>query len=56
MLKNKNIKGAIKGSFPIYGDIINNKGYCRMAYLNWATKFFIDALLAEERINKDYES
>lgn len=48
--KDKNIKGGIKGSFPIYGDLIGLKGYCRMAYLNWSVKFFIDSLLAEETI------
>lgn len=44
------INGAIAGSDPIYGDLLNNKGYCRLAYLNWATKFFIDALLEEKKI------
>jgi hypothetical protein len=34
-------RGAIKGSFPIYGD------YCRYAYLNWAAKFFIDSNATE---------
>jgi uncharacterized protein YyaL (SSP411 family) len=48
--EDKNIKGGIKGSQPIFGDLFKNKGYCRMAYLNWATKFFIDALLEEEDI------
>lgn len=36
------IRGAIAGSFPIYGS------YERMKYPNWAAKFFIDALLALE--------
>lgn len=49
-IKDKNIRGGIKGSFPIYGDLVGFKGYCRMAYLNWAVKFFIDSLLAEETI------
>lgn len=44
---NKNIAGAIKGSLPIYGNPLNNTGYCRFAYLNWATKYFADALLLE---------
>jgi uncharacterized protein YyaL (SSP411 family) len=44
------VRGAIKGSQPIYGDLMRNQGYCRMAYLNWATKFFIDALLKEKEI------
>jgi rhamnogalacturonyl hydrolase YesR len=33
--------GAIKGSIPIYGR------YAPLQYPNWATKFFIDALLAK---------
>lgn len=49
----RNIRGGIKGSFPIYGDLVGFKGYCRMAYLNWSVKFFIDSLLAEEIIEKD---
>ncbi|MFZ1721706.1 MAG: hypothetical protein WAU07_04325, partial [Microgenomates group bacterium] len=50
--KFKAIQGAIAGSNPIYGDLFRNRGYCRMAYLNWATKFFIDALLEEEKIRQ----
>ena len=34
--------GAIKGSYPIYGR------YAPLQYPNWATKFFIDAILARE--------
>lgn len=34
--------GGIKGSLPIYGR------YAPLQYPNWATKFFIDALLAKE--------
>lgn len=34
--------GAIKGSFPIYGR------YAPLQYPNWATKFFIDALLSKQ--------
>ncbi|MDJ0899159.1 MAG: hypothetical protein QNJ55_10140 [Xenococcus sp. MO_188.B8] len=34
-----NIRGGIKGSQPIWGK------YTRLSYPNWATKFFIDALL-----------
>lgn len=34
-------RGAIKGSFPVYGQ------YGSYQYLNWATKFFIDANLLE---------
>jgi hypothetical protein len=43
------IQGSIGGSDPIYGDILPPRGYCRFAYLNWSTKFFIDALLEEEK-------
>jgi len=35
--------GGIKGSHPIYGR------YAPLQYPNWATKFFIDALLAKQR-------
>lgn len=41
------VRGAIPGSDPIWGDLLHNKGYCRMAYLNWSTKFFIDSLIEE---------
>ena len=34
------VRGAIKGSHPIWGR------YAPFSYPNWATKFFIDALLA----------
>ncbi len=44
---NKNILGGIKGSHPIYGDLIKNQGYCRLSYVNWAAKYFIDALILE---------
>lgn len=39
---NLNVRGAIKGSQPIFG------GYLFGAYPNWAAKFFMDALLLEE--------
>lgn len=35
--------GAIAGSFPIFG------GYMRGGYPNWATKYFIDALLLQHQ-------
>lgn len=38
--------GAIAGSFPIFG------GYMRGGYPNWATKYFIDALLLQDRFSK----
>jgi hypothetical protein len=37
--------GGIKGSLPIYGR------YAPLQYPNWATKFFIDALLARQALN-----
>ena len=37
-------RGAIGGSFPIYGD------YCQYAYPNWACKFFIDSNLLEQQV------
>lgn len=41
---NLNIRGAIAGSYPIYGR------YERFKYPNWAAKFFIDALLVLNRL------
>jgi hypothetical protein len=35
------IRGGVPGSWPTWGD------YGRLRVLNWATKFFVDALLAE---------
>lgn len=43
---NANIRGAIAGSYPIYGR------YERFKYPNWAAKFFIDALLALQGVNE----
>ena len=42
--RNKNIRGAIKGSHPIWG------GYNPFNYMNWMTKFFADSLILEEKI------
>ncbi len=50
--KNTNITGAIPGSWPIWGDLSTNSGYCRFAYPNWAAKFFADAALAELRLTQ----
>ena len=36
--------GGIKGSLPIYGR------YAPLQYPNWATKFFIDALLTKSAV------
>ena len=41
--RNRGIRGGIKGSEPIYGR------YMPYRYLNWATKFFVDALILEEK-------
>lgn len=38
------VRGGVAGSFPIDGD------YGRFEYLNWAAKFLIDSLLAEEAV------
>lgn len=51
----ENIRGAVLGSWPIWGR------YERFSYPNWATKFFVDALLIENEIrqndtgNSEYE-
>jgi SAM-dependent methyltransferase len=37
------LRGGIKGSYPFDG------GYGRYEVLNWATKFYVDALLLDER-------
>lgn len=42
-------RGAVKGSFPIYGR------YAPLQFPNWATKFFIDALLLKMEVMKEYE-
>lgn len=41
-----NVRGAIKGSHPING------GYMTYRYPNWATKFFMDALMLEQQLAK----
>jgi len=45
----KEIDGAIKGSDPIWGD------YRQYYALNWATKFFCDALILENKIRIKYK-
>jgi hypothetical protein len=40
------VRGGVKGSFPINGD------YGRFEYLNWAAKFFIDSNQAEADIRR----
>ena len=42
--KNNNIRGAVKGSHPIWGD------YTPLAYPNWATKFLIEALMTKAQM------
>jgi len=39
-----NVRGAVKGSFPVDGD------YGKFEYLNWAAKFTIDSNLLEQRL------
>ncbi|MBD3342488.1 MAG: hypothetical protein GF353_25535 [Candidatus Lokiarchaeota archaeon] len=46
----KDYNGAIPGSFPIYGR------YAPMQLPNWATKFFIDALLLKMKVLESYEN
>ncbi|MFQ5912220.1 MAG: hypothetical protein ACE5JS_03465 [Nitrospinota bacterium] len=36
---NPNVRGAIKGSHPVWGR------YARLTFPNWASKFFVDAML-----------
>lgn len=38
------VRGAVKGSFPVDGD------YVRLAFPNWAAKFLIDSLLLEQDV------
>ncbi len=38
------VLGALAGSFPLMGS------YMRAAYPNWATKYFLDALLLQQRL------
>lgn len=40
------VRGAIKGSFPVNGEYGTNQ------YLNWAAKFFIDANLLEKAVSQ----
>jgi len=41
---NQALIGAIAGSFPLFG------AYMRAGYPNWATKYFLDALLLQDRL------
>jgi glycosyltransferase involved in cell wall biosynthesis len=40
------IRGGISGSYPIWGK------YLPLAYVNWAAKFFADALMLEQTVHK----
>lgn len=40
--RNSGIRGGIKGAYPLYG------WYAPFCWINWAAKFFIDALMIEE--------
>ena len=42
--ENPGIDGAIAGSFPIVGS------YMRAGYPNWATKYYLDALMLQDRL------
>lgn len=44
--RNLGIRGAVKGSDPIWGK------YISYSYPNWAAKFFTDALMLEEKLLK----
>jgi hypothetical protein len=44
--KDKNVRGALPGSYPIWGK------YERFSCPNWAAKFFIDALLIEDELKQ----
>ena len=43
------LRGGIKGSFPMTGE------YGKFEILNWATKYFADALLRHEQIARGNE-
>ena len=43
------IQGGIKATHPIWGSLRGN--YSRFNYLNWATKFFIDTLLLQQKVD-----
>ena len=43
---NPDIVGGIKGSHPVFG------GYGKYQYLNWATKFYADALMQEAGVRE----
>lgn len=44
------LTGAIPGSFPLFGE------YMRGGYPNWATKYFIDALMLQHRLQQTHSA
>jgi hypothetical protein len=48
--ENPTIRGGVAGSWPVWGE------YGPYKILNWATKFFVDALLREEQVLATRES
>lgn len=46
--KNNGIRGGIKGAYPIHG------WYAPFCFINWAAKFFIDALMLEDNLDISY--
>ncbi len=44
--RNPGIRGGVKGSQPLWG------AYLPFRYPNWAAKFFVDALMLEEKVMK----
>ncbi|MGH9601246.1 MAG: hypothetical protein ACRD24_02555, partial [Terriglobales bacterium] len=43
----EDMRGAVKGSFPVYGE------YGYYEYLNWAAKFAIDSNLLEKAVREE---
>jgi len=41
---NLDLRGGVKGSQPIFGR------YTPLTFVNWAAKFFADALMLEEQV------
>ena len=39
------VQGALSGSFPIVG------AYQMLGYPNWATKYYLDALMCQQRFS-----
>ena len=48
-IRNEGIRGAIGGSYPIWGD------YMTYAFPNWAVKFFADALMIQESVMNELD-